>query len=139
VLRAGIGEKTVAARWLETESLVAVEVGGLRADARIGDRLRLPVVVTNRSKRVVNGVSLAVEVPHAFSVEEGRRTIGRLQPEESRRFEVVATVVAPIEAGTIQVDVASEDGGWARQRVSVRGADPRAPHIRAAVDSKRSR
>ncbi len=124
-LRVRLGDRTVAVAAVPFTPLLEVraEVGG---EAAVGGELALTVRLANHSREPLRAVRVDVDVPPGLELapggEEDRREVS-LAAGESATIIRRLRVTAPLEAGTLRVDVQSEAGGT-RELVPVAIAGP---------------
>ena len=83
-----------------------------------GKTVTLIFKVTNTSKVILEDVRLDLRVPFALMLRDKEIPgIEKLQPDETKEFSFDVKVVAPIEAGSIILDVESANGGASRTMV----------------------
>jgi len=112
------------------EAQVQWDAGGLA----VGERSAAQVVITNLSDDTVRAVTAELTAPFAIRTEEPQRTLGDLRPGDTREVEWTVTTLSPIDAGRLQISVATENSGGVLIQRAFQVPEPiSASEIRAAV------
>lgn len=116
-LRTTVEDSVVALTPVKLEDYLtsAIKIEGIMQP---GKTVTLIFKVTNTSKVILEDVRLDLRVPFALMLRDKEIPgIEKLQPDETKEFSFDVKVVAPIEAGSIILDVESANGGASRTMV----------------------
>ncbi|MGP4022073.1 transglutaminase domain-containing protein [Actinomadura sp. 3N407] len=119
-------EATLPAALQQVSLPVGVEAG-LGWEARglvVGEPSTARVVIRNISDEPIRDVTADMTAPFAIRVEETQRRLGDLEPGDEREIEWTLWTVAPIDAGSLHVAVATGNSGSVLIQRPFRVAEP---------------
>lgn len=149
-LRARVSERTLLLQPIHLPIFVESEIRMPR-ELTVGQNFVVTTVVRNITHEVVNGISLALSVPYAINLHRRQsermpqaeelairstRLMARIEslpPGGEKVVEWAAQALASLEAGTVRLELSSENGGSNMSMIPVRVFAP--PQIPVAMSS----
>jgi len=107
---ARVARRIVAVEPLPISSQVRAEIR-LPSRMTVGQEVAIEGTISNVSKQVVSGVSAVLRVPFAIDVRREPLRRPSLSPDEAWRVQWTGRLIAPLEAGSVTLEVGTEDGG----------------------------